>query len=166
MKTACWSQGITRGNGRVGDDVTHNVRTIHDIPLRLRGKKYPRILEPRGEIYMTNSDLVRLNERQKAEGKPLFANTRNVAAGSIRQLDPRICAERRLRFFCHSVGYREGLEARDAHGVPQGDGRLRHPHHARRGLLSQPSRRPSSIASSSSSGCTNWISRSTGWCSR
>ena len=92
--------------------MTHNVRTIHDVPLRLRGKKYPAILEPRGEIYMTNSDLVRLNERQKAEGKPLFANTRNVTAGSIRQLDPRICAERRLRFFCHSVGSREGLEAR------------------------------------------------------
>jgi DNA ligase (NAD+) len=105
-------RGITRGNGRVGDDVTHNIRTIHDIPLRLRGKTFPRILEPRGEIYMTNSDLVRLNERQKAEGKPLFANTRNVAAGSIRQLDPRICAQRRLRFFCHSVGDREGLAAR------------------------------------------------------
>ncbi|MEI8375552.1 MAG: NAD-dependent DNA ligase LigA [Planctomycetota bacterium] len=104
-------QGVTRGNGRVGDDVTHNIRTIHDIPLRLRGKKYPRILEPRGEIYMTNSDLVRLNERQRAEGKPLFSNTRNVAAGCIRLLDPRICAERRLRFFCHSVGYREGHEA-------------------------------------------------------
>ena len=104
-------QGITRGNGRVGDDVTHNVRTIRDIPLRLHGKKYPRILEPRGEIYMANSDLVRLNERQKAEDKPLFANTRNVAAGSIRQLDPRICAQRRLRFFCHSVGDREGLDA-------------------------------------------------------
>ena len=104
--------GITRGNGRVGDDVTHNVRTIRGIPLRLEGKKHPRILEPRGEIYMANSDLVRLNERQKAEGKPLFANTRNVAAGSIRQLDPRIFAERRLRFFCHSVGDREGLDAR------------------------------------------------------
>ena len=105
-------QGITRGNGRVGDDVTHNIRTIYDVPLRLRGKKYPRILEPRGEIYMTNRDLARLNERQKADGKPLFANTRNVAAGSIRQLDPRICAQRRLRFFCHSVGSREGLDAR------------------------------------------------------
>ena len=137
MKTGCWSQGVTRGNGRVGDDVTHNVRTIHDIPLRLHGRTYPRILEPRGEIYMANSDLVRLNERQKAEGKPLFANTRNVAAGSIRQLDPRICAERRLRFFCHSVGDREGLDAQIAHGFPQGDGRLRHPHYARRGLLSQ-----------------------------
>ena len=104
-------QGITRGNGRVGDDVTHNVRTIRDIPLRLSGKKYPRVLEPRGEIYMANSELVRLNERQKAEGKPLFANTRNVAAGSIRQLDPRLCAQRRLRFFCHSVGDREDLDA-------------------------------------------------------
>jgi DNA ligase (NAD+) len=102
---------VTRGNGRVGDDVTHNIRTVHDIPLRLRGKSFPRILEPRGEIYMTNSDLVRLNERQKAEGKPLYANTRNVAAGSIRQLDPRVCAQRRLRFFCHSVGDREGLAA-------------------------------------------------------
>ena len=90
--------------------MTHNVRTIKDVPLHLIGKKFPRILEPRGEIYMTNADLVRLNERQKAEGKPLFANTRNVVAGSIRQLDPRVCAERGLRFFCHSVGSREGLE--------------------------------------------------------
>ena len=79
---------------------------------------------------MTNADLVRLNERQKAEGKPLFANTRNVVAGSIRQLDPRECAERGLRFFCHSVGYARGPGADDAHGVPQGDDRLRHPHHA------------------------------------
>jgi DNA ligase (NAD+) len=103
-------QGITRGNGRVGDDVTHNVRTIEDVPKRLKGKKLPRILEPRGEIYMTNADLVHLNERQKAHGKPLYANTRNLVAGSIRQLDPRMCRERRLRFFCHSVGSREGLE--------------------------------------------------------
>ncbi len=105
-------QGVTRGNGRVGDDVTHNIRTVHDIPLRLRGSAFPPLLEPRGEIYMTNRDLVLLNERQKREGKPLFANTRNVTAGSIRQLDSRICAERRLRFFCHSVGYCEGLAAR------------------------------------------------------
>ena len=103
-------QGITRGNGRVGDDVTHNVRTIKDVPLRLRGKKLPRVLEPRGEIYMTNAELARLNERQKAEGKPLFANTRNVVAGTIRQLDSRVSAERGLRFFCHSVGSREGLD--------------------------------------------------------
>jgi DNA ligase (NAD+) len=103
--------GVTRGDGRVGDDVTHNVRTIHDVPLRLHGAGFPPLLEPRGEIYMTNSELARLNQRQQARGEPPFANTRNVAAGSIRQLDARICAERRLRFFCHSVGYCEGLDA-------------------------------------------------------
>lgn len=107
-------QGITRGDGRVGDDITHNVRTINDIPLRLVGKKVPSLLEVRGEIYMTNSDLVELNERQAEKNKPVFANTRNVTAGSIRLLDPRICAERNLRFFCHGVGRVEGLDA-DSH---------------------------------------------------
>lgn len=103
--------GVTRGNGRVGDDVTHNIRTIRDIPLHLRGRDVPPVLEPRGEVYMTNGDLVRLNEEQKKRDEPLFANTRNVTAGSIRQLDPRICAQRHLRFFCHSIGYCEGLKA-------------------------------------------------------
>ena len=102
-------RGVTRGNGRTGDDVTHNIRTMHGVPLRLRGSSFPPVLEARGEVYMTNGDLVRLNERQKQKDEPLFANTRNVAAGSIRQLDPRVCAERPLRFFCHSVGYCEGL---------------------------------------------------------
>ena len=105
-------RGVTRGNGRVGDDVTHNVRTMSSVPLRLHGGSFPPVLEVRGEIYMNNSDLVRLNERQKEAGEPLFANTRNVAAGSIRQLDPRICARRGLRLFCHSVGQCEGLAAR------------------------------------------------------
>jgi DNA ligase (NAD+) len=106
------TRGITRGNGRVGDDITHNVRTVKGIPLRLSGKKVPPVLEVRGEIYMTNSDLVILNESQQAKGESLFANTRNVTAGSIRLLDPRICAQRRLRFFAHSVGLTEGLKAR------------------------------------------------------
>ncbi|MCE5267542.1 MAG: NAD-dependent DNA ligase LigA [Planctomycetaceae bacterium] len=116
------TRGITRGNGRVGDDITHNVRTIKDIPLRLnapgplaireRVDSVPPLLEVRGEIYMTNSDLVLLNETQKQKGEPPFANTRNVTAGSIRQLDPRICAERRLRFFCHSAGDTRGLRAK------------------------------------------------------
>jgi DNA ligase (NAD+) len=104
--------GVTRGNGRVGDDITHNVRTIKDIPLHLLGKNPPPLLEVRGEIYMTNSDLVLLNEAQQKKGEPSFANTRNVTAGSVRQLDPRICAERRLRFFCHSAGDTRGLKAR------------------------------------------------------
>jgi len=103
--------GATRGNGRVGDDVTHNLRTVGGVPLRLHGRQAPPVLEVRGEVYMTNSDLVLLNEAQKRKGEPPFANTRNVTAGSIRLLDPRICAERRLRFFCHGVGYAEGLRA-------------------------------------------------------
>ncbi len=105
------TRGLTRGNGRVGDDITHNVRTVHGVPLRLTGNSAPPVLEVRGEIYMRNSDLVVLNQLQKRKGEAAYANTRNVAAGSIRLLDPRICAERRLRFFCHSVGYCEGLKA-------------------------------------------------------
>ena len=106
------TRGITRGNGRTGDDITHNVRTIKSIPLRLTGDRLPPLLEVRGEIYMTNSDLVLLNEARQANDEPPFANTRNVTAGSIRQLDSRICAERRLRFFCHSVGDTAGLKAK------------------------------------------------------
>ncbi len=106
------THGITRGNGRVGDDITHNVRTVNDIPLRLIGKNVPPLLEVRGEIYMRNSDLVALNEQQRAKGLPPFANTRNVTAGTIRQLDPRVTAERRLRFFCHSAGDTKGLKAK------------------------------------------------------
>ncbi|MFH1268784.1 MAG: NAD-dependent DNA ligase LigA [Planctomycetota bacterium] len=103
------TRGVTRGNGRVGDDITHNVRTVADVPLRLSGNRVPAVLEVRGEIYMANSDLVLLNEAQKRKGEPPFANTRNVTAGSIRLLDPRICAERRLRFFGHGLGLAEGL---------------------------------------------------------
>ena len=103
-------RGVTRGNGRIGDDVTHNVRTIGDIPLRIPASAPP-ILEVRGEIYMTNSDLAALNAQQLAKGLPPFANTRNVSAGTIRMLDPRVCAERKLRMFCHGVGDREGLHA-------------------------------------------------------
>ena len=104
-------RGVTRGDGQVGDDVTHNVRTIRDVPLRLAGDDPPRRVELRGEVYMTNSDLVRLNQQRAAGGEPPFANTRNVTAGSIRQLDARVCAGRKLRFFCHGLGEAEGLRA-------------------------------------------------------
>jgi DNA ligase (NAD+) len=103
-------QGATRGNGVIGDDITHNVRTIQGVPLRLIGKDVPPLLEVRGEVYMNNSDLVLLNEEQKVAGKEPYANTRNVAAGAIRLLDPRIAASRRLRFFVHGVGALEGFE--------------------------------------------------------
>lgn len=102
-------RGATRGNGRVGDDITHNLRTLPDVPLRLLGENVPEELEVRGEVYMTNSDLVRLNEEQQRRGEPTFANTRNVTAGTIRLLDPRLCAARRLRLFCHSLGFARGL---------------------------------------------------------
>jgi len=103
--------GATRGNGVVGDDITHNVRTIHGVPLVLALAAPPTLIEVRGEVYMTNSDLVALNEAQAAAGLAPFANTRNVAAGSIRLLDPRECAKRPLRFFCHGVGDATGLGA-------------------------------------------------------
>ncbi len=105
------ARGVTRGNGRVGDDVTHNIRTVGGVPLKLHGDKPPALLEVRGEVYMTNSDLVKLNEEQASKGESPYANSRNVTAGSIRLLDPRICAKRRLRFFCHGVGAVEGLAA-------------------------------------------------------
>lgn len=105
------TRGITRGDGRIGDDVTHNVRTLRDVPLKLLGRHVPELLEVRGEVYMTNSDLVRLNEKQQSEGQPTFANTRNATAGSIRLLDPRICAQRRLRFFVHGLGQCRGIRS-------------------------------------------------------
>lgn len=101
--------GATRGNGVTGDDITHNARTIPGIPLVLALDDPPQAVEVRGEIYMMNSDLVALNERQTAAGLAAYANTRNVAAGSIRLLDPRECAARPLTFLCHGVGDSTGL---------------------------------------------------------
>ena len=108
-------QGLTRGNGIVGDDITHNIKTLRDVPLRLAVPKPPKLLEVRGEVYMRNSDLAELlgkeilKVKRDETGKPMPMNTRNVAAGSIRLLDPKICAERRLRFFAHSIGSAEGF---------------------------------------------------------
>jgi len=103
--------GASRGNGLVGDDVTHNLRTVLGVPLRLSGKQPPAEMEVRGEVYMTNADLASLNQEQDRKGEKLYANSRNVAAGTIRLLDPRVCAERKLRLFCHGVGVTEGLRA-------------------------------------------------------
>ncbi len=105
------TRGVTRGNGRVGDDVTHNVRTLDSVPLRLLGDDVPALLDVRGEVYMTNSDLVEFNADESARNEPVLANTRNGSAGAIRLLDPRECARRRLRFFCHGVGSTVGLSS-------------------------------------------------------
>ena len=102
---------LTRGNGEVGDDITHNIKTIRDLPLRLELAHPPDVLEVRGEVYMSNSDLADLNVRQKKQGLDPFKNTRNVTAGTIRLLDPSVAAERKLRFFCHGIGQADGLKS-------------------------------------------------------
>jgi DNA ligase (NAD+) len=97
-------RGATRGDGTTGEDVTLNVRTIDAIPLRLLGKDYPSVLEVRGEVIMTKAGFEALNEQQRKNNAKLFANPRNAAAGSLRQLDPRITATRPLSFYCYGIG--------------------------------------------------------------
>lgn len=109
-------QAVTRGNGEVGDDITHNVRTLRGLPHKLFGADIPKVLELRGEVYMNNSDLVSLNEERARNGEAEFKNTRNVTAGAIRLLDSRICAQRKLRFLCHGMGFCEGIKERSHMG--------------------------------------------------
>jgi DNA ligase (NAD+) len=101
-------RGATRGDGRTGEDVTPNIRTIEDVPQRLGGSDAPRVLEVRGEVYFPVADFEGLNESLVAAGKAPFANPRNTAAGSLRQKDPRVSASRPLRMVVHGVGRVEG----------------------------------------------------------
>jgi len=107
-------RGATRGDGTVGEDVTQNLRTIRSIPLRLRADR-PVSLDVRGEVYMVKSAFARLNEERARRGEPLFANPRNAAAGSVRQLDPSVTAGRPLDIFCYSLAYLEGMEPPPTH---------------------------------------------------
>ncbi len=107
------TRALTRGDGRTGEDVTLNVRTMKDVPERLRSSDeypVPELIEVRGEVFFRVEDFVELNAKMVEQGKPPYANPRNTAAGSLRQKDPRITAQRPLRLICHGLGRREGFE--------------------------------------------------------
>ena len=101
-------RAATRGDGSTGEDITHNVRTIPSVPLRLRGEGYPQVLEVRGEIYLPRAGFEQINARARAQGEKTFVNPRNAAAGSLRQLDARITATRPLEMCCYGVGLVSG----------------------------------------------------------
>lgn len=120
-------RGATRGDGSTGEDITSNVRTIRNVPLKLQGEGWPQVLEVRGEVFMPKSGFEELNARQAEIGGKTFANPRNAAAGSLRQLDPKITASRPLEFCCYGVGQVSGelpgtqvamLQQLKAWGVP------------------------------------------------
>lgn len=128
--------GATRGNGVIGENVTPNLRTIREIPLRLRGKNHPPLMEVRGEVYMPFSGFEKMNEERVRAGEPVFANPRNSSAGALRQLDPAVSAARPLRFFAYAVSAPEGtaipkheqfalLDQLEAWGLPVAPNRTR-----------------------------------------
>ncbi|MDN0096155.1 NAD-dependent DNA ligase LigA [Yersinia rohdei] len=108
-------RAATRGDGTTGENITVNVRTIRAIPLRLHGDNIPRSVEVRGEVFMPQAGFEQLNEEARRKGGKIFANPRNAAAGSLRQLDPRITAKRPLTFFCYGVGLVDGGELPRSH---------------------------------------------------
>jgi DNA ligase (NAD+) len=105
----------TRGDGATGENVTANIRTVRAIPIRLHTDHPPKVIDVRGEVLMFKSDFVKLNARQREAGQKEFANPRNAAAGSLRQLDPRITSQRALRFFAYGIGVLEGAEMPGSH---------------------------------------------------
>jgi DNA ligase (NAD+) len=110
-----FARGATRGNGVIGEDITPNLRTIADVPLALKGKGWPAVMEVRGEVYLPYAGFTKVNQAREREGEPLFANPRNAAAGGLRQLDPNLTRRRRLRMFAFAVEPVEGRLAVRTH---------------------------------------------------
>jgi DNA ligase (NAD+) len=110
-------RAATRGDGTTGEDITHNVRTIESVPLRLLGKGYPSVLEVRGEVFMPRAGFEAYNKKARDAGEKTFVNPRNAAAGSLRQLDPKLAAERPLDMYVYSVGLIEDGELPDTHSA-------------------------------------------------
>lgn len=110
-------RAATRGDGSTGEEITENVRTVRSVPLCLRGSGWPDLLEVRGEVYMPLAGFEQVNERARAQGDKVFVNPRNAAAGSLRQLDPRITAQRWLEFCCYGVGLVSGGALADCHSA-------------------------------------------------
>jgi DNA ligase (NAD+) len=108
-------RGATRGDGTTGEDITHNVRTIDAVPLQLIGKGYPKVLEVRGEVFMPKDGFEAYNEKARAADEKTFVNPRNAAAGSLRQLDPKLTAQRPLDIYVYSVGFVDGGDLPDTH---------------------------------------------------
>jgi DNA ligase (NAD+) len=108
-------RAATRGDGRTGEDVTLNIRTIDAIPLKLRGKGYPELIEVRGEVVMPKAGFDKLNCQQLEKGEKPFVNPRNAAAGSLRQLDPQVTATRPLSFYSYGTGLIKGMELPNKH---------------------------------------------------
>lgn len=109
------TQASTRGDGTTGEDITANIKTINMVPLRLRGDDLPRILDIRGEVFMSKQGFAQLNAQALQNGDKQFANPRNAAAGSVRQLDPAVTASRPLEFFCYGIGEVKGCELPEKH---------------------------------------------------
>ena len=108
-------QGATRGDGLRGENITENLRTVRSIPIQVRNGKVPARFEVRGEVYMSKTAFERLNNQRADVGEPLFANPRNAAAGSVRQLDSRVTASRRLDIWVYQLGWLEGGARPDSH---------------------------------------------------
>lgn len=116
-KEGIFVQGATRGDGETGENITENLRTINSIPLILHGKNIPTRLEVRGEVYMPKASFDALNNRARKNEEKIFANPRNAAAGSLRQLDSKVTASRNLAMFCYAAGLVEGVELPSTHSL-------------------------------------------------